>query len=78
MPLAFSMVRPLQCTGLSMHQVVPVVVLIICDMVLGLVSDKVTTAFSICDFLRQIFFIFFFRALHPMRYKFLIFAIIRT
>ena len=30
--------------------------------------------FSICDLLRQIFF----RALHPMRYKFLIFAIIRT
>ena len=26
---------------------------------LGLVSDKVTTAFHFCDFLRQIFFIFF-------------------
>jgi len=41
---------------------------------LGLVSDKVTTAFPFCDLLRQIFF----RALHPKRYKFLNFAIIRT
>ena len=45
------------------------------DIVLGLVSDKVTTPLPFCDYCGHFFYDFLFGHLHPIAYKFLIFAI---